>query len=278
MKYIDDRIEFHYGDWFRLYNRIEPKTVDLLLTDPPFGILETQSWDCQVDLARLETTVDNVLKRTGLFVTFCNLQLMRKMLDELSTFRLRSWHLWCKSLAQPISKVMPLPNAEFVLVLRRRGVQTSETTWNPRAGTPKGSPYLKRSNVLTSPTRRHIKSPVSKNSDGNRWVSTVIYAPAKCCMPEDERTSHPTQKPESLLRLLIKTYSNPGDLVVDPFAGSASTLISAIKENRRAWGCELEERYFDEAHARIKKILSQLDLFRELKGISTVQMSCFHTV
>ncbi len=271
-----NKIEFYHGDWFKLYTRIEPGTVDLVLIDPPYGILDKQTWDRRVNLTKLEMTVNKVLKREGLFIVFCNLALMRKALDELLNFRLRSWHLWRKGLAQPISKMMPLPNAEFILVLARNNVQTCETTWNPRAGMPKGKPYLKRSKTLTSPTRRHIKSPVSKNVDGRRWVSTVLDAPAKCNLPDEERSSHPTQKPESLLRSLIQTYSNPGDLVVDGFAGSGSTLIAAIKENRRAWGCEIEENYYNETSARIKRTLNQCELFtaKELKTPNTVhQMS-----
>ena len=77
-----------------------------------------------------------------------------------------------------------------------------------------------------------------------------------------ERTSHPTQKPEILLRKLIRGYSNPGDLVLDPFAGSGSTLASAYKENRRSIGFEIEKKYFQEAKQRIERLTAQETLWK----------------
>jgi len=50
---------------------------------------------------------------------------------------------------------------------------------------------------------------------------------------------HPTVKPEPLLRALIKATTVEGELVADPFGGIGSTLQAALKEERRAWGCEL---------------------------------------
>ena len=52
---------------------------------------------------------------------------------------------------------------------------------------------------------------------------------------------HPTQKPVELLERLIRATTEPGDLVADPFAGVASTLVAAVKAGRRAWGCELND-------------------------------------
>ena len=58
-----------------------------------------------------------------------------------------------------------------------------------------------------------------------------------------ERVDHPTQKPEALLERIIRVATNPGDLVVDPFAGSGTTLAVAKRLGRRFWGCELSPRY-----------------------------------
>lgn len=63
---------------------------------------------------------------------------------------------------------------------------------------------------------------------------------------------HPTQKSTALFQDLIRTFSNPGDLVVDCFAGSATTGIAALLENRRFVGCEPSEEYFSKAHKRLE--------------------------
>ena len=58
-----------------------------------------------------------------------------------------------------------------------------------------------------------------------------------------ERVDHPSQMPEALMERIIKVATNPGDLVVDPFAGSGTTLAVAKRLGRNYWGCELSPRY-----------------------------------
>ena len=64
------------------------------------------------------------------------------------------------------------------------------------------------------------------------------------------------------MRELIRVYSNPGQLVLSPFAGSGTDLIAAEIEGRRSIGFELNQDYYDEAVARIAQYRSQGDLFR----------------
>ena len=67
-----------------------------------------------------------------------------------------------------------------------------------------------------------------------------------------ENTAHPTQKPEKLLAKLILASSNPGDLVLDPFAGSGSTAVTAKKLGRRFIGIEQNEQYCVWAEKRLE--------------------------
>ena len=54
---------------------------------------------------------------------------------------------------------------------------------------------------------------------------------------------HPTAKPLPMLRDMVRRFTDPGDVILDPFAGSGTTLRAAVDEGRRAVGVELEERY-----------------------------------
>ena len=63
---------------------------------------------------------------------------------------------------------------------------------------------------------------------------------------------HPTQKPVSVLTPLVESFSNPGDVVLDPFCGSGSTLLAAHNLNRRFLGIELSKQYFDLAEQRLR--------------------------
>ena len=64
---------------------------------------------------------------------------------------------------------------------------------------------------------------------------------------------HPTQKSLPLFEELINKHSNEGDLVLDCFAGSATTGVAALKTNRRFIGCELDKEYYEKASKRLEK-------------------------
>lgn len=64
---------------------------------------------------------------------------------------------------------------------------------------------------------------------------------------------HPTQKPVDLLEILIRQSTDPGELVVDPFCGSASTVLAAQNIGRRCIGIELEERYVNFGRERLSQ-------------------------
>ena len=64
---------------------------------------------------------------------------------------------------------------------------------------------------------------------------------------------HPTQKPVPLLEELIRIFTDEGDVVIDPCAGSGSTLLAAMKMNRRAYGFEIKKDFFREASEKVLK-------------------------
>ena len=69
---------------------------------------------------------------------------------------------------------------------------------------------------------------------------------------------HPTQKPVLLLEDLVKTYTNPGDLVLDNCMGSGSTGVACVNTGRRFIGMELDKQFFDIAKERIEKAAMQI--------------------
>jgi len=89
--------------------------------------------------------------------------------------------------------------------------------------------------------------------EGKKIKSNVLQYKKDC------RGLHPTQKPVELLKDLIKTYSNEGDVVLDFTAGSFSTLVACQQTNRKGIGIELEEKYVNIGRDRLKqKVLSNL--------------------
>ena len=90
---------------------------------------------------------------------------------------------------------------------------------------------------------------------------TPIVSPRIRDVVEETRTretSHPTEKPLKLLERLITSTTEEGELVVDPFAGCASTLVAAYRKKRQFWGCEIEEAYWEEGQQRLLEVLKRI--------------------
>ncbi|MET4197256.1 site-specific DNA-methyltransferase (adenine-specific) [Bradyrhizobium sp. LA8.1] len=95
----------------------------------------------------------------------------------------------------------------------------------------------------------------SWNGGGGRNVFTHLTNHA------DRHGEHPTEKPISLMCEIIEKFTNPGDLVLDPFMGSGSTGVAAVRLGRRFIGIEVAPRYFGIAVNRISDAISRPDMF-----------------
>ncbi|MFH1521270.1 MAG: site-specific DNA-methyltransferase, partial [Candidatus Micrarchaeota archaeon] len=69
---------------------------------------------------------------------------------------------------------------------------------------------------------------------------------------------HPTEKPVALLKELIEATTSKGELVIDTFAGTASTLVAALEMERDYWGCEIDKEYWEKGIARLEAQMGQL--------------------
>jgi len=82
------------------------------------------------------------------------------------------------------------------------------------------------------------------------------------------RKIHPTQKPVKVLQKLINIFTDEGDVVIDPVAGSGSSLIAASSLNRKYYGFEIKKNFYNQASNWINEYESQTDLFKSniIKG------------
>ena len=79
-------------------------------------------------------------------------------------------------------------------------------------------------------------------------------------MKHHERTIHPTQKPVALISTLVQWISNPGDLILDPFAGSGTTALACKELNRNYICIEREREYIDIIHQRLNTPIAERGL------------------
>lgn len=263
---ITDHLSLVHGDFFKEWKRAGLGEASLILADPPYGLfgreLKNMAWDVPLDLARMETYFSKLLKPAGLVIIFCDINLLMDLMNSFSNrLEYKHFHIWKKPGGLPVNMTRPINDSEFILVFKQAGARVSTLTFNPEGMGETGPAYIKRNYSSEIPTRRMRKSKINQNLNGKRFPKTIIEAPGKPNMEAQERTDHPTQKPVVLMRKLIRTYSNAGDLVCDPFMGSGSTLVACHHENRKGVGFEIDEGYFSMASKRIRRETSQERLF-----------------
>ena len=94
----------------------------------------------------------------------------------------------------------------------------------------------------------------SWNGGGKRGVYTY-------CVNTEKRHGHPTEKPVSLMGEIVADFTKPGQIILDPFMGSGTTGVAAIRHGRGFVGIENSQQWFDVARRRLSETLRQPDLF-----------------
>ena len=90
---------------------------------------------------------------------------------------------------------------------------------------------------------------------------------------QDARKIHPTQKPVKLLRKLIEIFTDEGEVVIDPVAGSGSTLVAAELSHRKYYGFEIKKDFFAEANKWVEETKSKPDMFKP-KARTSAPVQC----
>ena len=216
------------GDCLEVLRYFPEHSVDMVLCDLPYGTTQSK-WDSIIDLSRLWEAYRRVVKPNGAIVLTSHGIFTAKLImsnDRLFKYKI----VWEKSKPTNFlnAKKQPLRKHEDICVFYKR-----QPTYNPQMGN--GVPYDKgvRKNQLSGSYGDF--QPVRVKSSGDRYPTDVIYFKTS---ESEGQVWHPTQKPIGLARYLIRTYSNPGDLVLDNACGSGSFLIAALLEGRIFCGIE----------------------------------------
>ena len=138
---------------------------------------------------------------------------------------------------------MPLKCHENVLVFYEK-----LPTYNPQM--IQGKQHCRNRGGKITSTNYKLFSPQPYSISNEYYPRDVI----KVNWQESTRGLHPTQKPVSLCEYFIKTYSNKGDIILDPFIGSGTTAVSAINTERKYIGFEQDDKYFKIAKNRLDKL------------------------
>ena len=230
------------GDCLEVMKCFPDNSIDMVLCDLPYGTTQNK-WDSVIDLKKLWKEYHRVVKDNGAIVlTSQGLFTAKLILSNEKNFKYKI--VWIKSKSTNFlnAKKQPLRKHEDVCVFYKK-----QPNYTPQM--TEGEAYDKgyRKNQLTGSygdfKSNHVKS------NGERYPTDVVfyeeqevndYLYVKTAESEG-KVYHPTQKPIELGRYLIKTFSKPGDIILDNACGSGSFLLSAMMEDRQFIGIEKNE-------------------------------------
>ena len=246
-------------DWLK---SLGDEAADLVFADPPYNIKKAE-WD---DFESMHiyvswcrewiTEAARVLKPNGtLYVCGFSEILADIKVVAAPLFTGCRWLVWHYKNKANLGKDWGRSH-ESILHFRKGRQQTFNAD---DVRIPYGAHTLKYPEHPQAETSQYGKGSKTERDD---WTPHPMGAKAKdvieiptTCNGMGEKTQHPTQKPEELLRRLVLASSNPGDLVLDPFSGSGTTLVVAEQLGRRWLGCEKEPQYSEWAIERIERVV-----------------------
>src|SRR4051794_24703041 len=225
--YQTDRATLYRGDAADLVGLLP--TVDLLCTDPPYGV----RWESTLRAKRFGPLLgdDGTLDVPGLLGAISRTHLRPRRHAYVFGFR-------PDQLAEPLQLG---GTAELVWDKSILGPGNLSLPWAPA--------HERISFGVRTP------SPACR-AKGDGRLSARLRAGSVLRHPRRNGTQvcrHPTEKPLGLMLELVESSSRSGDVVLDPFAGSGSTLVAAVLAGRRAIGCELDPRYVGVAIERLAR-------------------------
>lgn len=245
---VKDSYTLMLGDCLERMREIPDGSVDMVLADLPYGTTACK-WDATIPFDELWTQYWRVLRFNGVIALFGSQPFTAAVVNSQTNYFKYEW-IWEKDNGSNFlnAKFQPLKVHESVLIFSRAPASYTKTkvasTYN--AQFTQGKAYTTKSGkrryeVHDSPEK--LENVVSQ-SDGKRCPRSVQKF-------NSENGLHPTQKPVPLLEYLVRTYTSPGELVLDNTMGSGSTGVAAIQVGRRFVGVEKEPAYFEIAAERL---------------------------
>ena len=218
-------IEIHNDDCLTMLKGIKSKSVDLVITDPPYdvdnhggGISKLGHRAAHKQIETISNSFDfiildelcRVMKKINIYL-FCSknqlLPLINYFTNKKCNWNLLTWH---KTNPIPTCNNKYLPDTEYVLFFREKGVKIQGT-------------YDTKKTYFITPIN----------------------------VKDKELYQHPTCKPVDILKNFIVNSSNENDVVLDPFMGSGSTGVACINTHRNFIGIEINAKYYETAKTRL---------------------------
>ncbi len=253
------------GDCIEWMKSLAPASVDLVFADPPYNVKKAD-WDHFESHAEYVSwshawiaQAARLLKPTGtLYVCGYSEILASLLVSVMPLFKGCRWLVWHYKNKANLGSDWGRSHESIIHL--RKGSTLAFNLDNVRI--PYGAHTLKYPEHPQAETSQYGRNGNGKNRDN--WKPNPLGAKPKdvfdiptTCNGMGEKTPHPTQKPEELLRKLMLASSNPNDLVLDPFSGSGTTAVVAEQLGRRWLACDSNKQYNEWAIKRLECVVKR---------------------
>lgn len=239
-------IDLMLGDCLEHMKEIESGSVDMVLTDPPYGTTACK-WDSVIPLEPMWEQLKRIVKPNGAIVMTASQPFTTKLISSNYKMFKYEW-IWEKPKATGHlnSKKRPMLSHENIVVFYGK-----QSNYNPQK--VQGDPYAA---VKRKSFSKGVYSKEGGHREGN--LNGMRYPRSVNVFSTPHHPLHPTQKPVELMEYLIKTYTNEGETVLDFTMGSGTTGVAAKNLNRDFIGIEMDAGYFQIAKNRINEAVSNV--------------------
>lgn len=261
--YRKDHNTLFEGDSIEWLKDLDDETVDLIFADPPYNIkkadwdkFESQEKYIAWAMQWIEQAA-RVLKPTGtLYVCGFSEILADLKHPSMKYFKGCKWLVWYYKNKANLGKDWGRSH-ESILHLRKgktftMNVDDVRIPYGQHTLKYPSHPQAESSQYGNGGKRKDVWTPHPSGAK----PKDIIEVPTTC-NGMAEKTPHPTQKPEELLRKLVLASSNESDVVLDPFSGSGTTLVIAEQLGRHWMGCEMLHQYNEWAIERLEQVVKR---------------------
>lgn len=258
---LNDDIRILQGDCLQVMKGIPSDSVNLILCDLPYGTTKCK-WDSVIDIEALWKEYRRILiKPHGVVVLFGQQPFTTRLISGNYEWYKYNF-IWKKNKTTQflLANYRPMKCTEDICIFSPGGAaaasrQTGNMTYNPQGLIPvevtkKNSE--KRIGKMLNQTH-HLGKNNKLLSNAEYKQNFTNYPTEILEFDTESDTIHETQKPVKLIEYLIRTYSNPGEVVLDNTMGSGTTGIGCISTGRKFYGIELEQKYYELSKTRLEK-------------------------
>lgn len=277
----DIKAELLTGDCLELLKKIDSNSVDLIVTSPPYADQRKQTYggvppDKYVEwfLPKAKEML-RVLKSDGTFILnikekVTNGERNTYILELIIGLRKQGWlwteeFIWHKKNCHPGKWPNRFRDAwERILQFNK---QKKFNMYQDAVKVPVGSWAKTRLKNLSKTDKRRDNSKVKSGFGKNvsNWIGRDMVYPTNVLhmATESNNKNHSAVFPVSLPKWFIKLFTRPGDVVLDPFLGSGTTSVAAMKLDRNSIGIDIKKEYIDLSYDSINKLVDKIKVKKQ---------------